>query len=51
MLRIDALDVEDITRVAYQNMHDSELGVTALGPTHGLVHLTMLRRENIIMRV
>lgn len=49
-LRIDCLDKEDLHRVAYKDLHDNEISVTALGPTHGLLSITTLRRDNMMWR-
>ena len=35
-LRIDAIDAEEVKRVAWQYLNDAEIAVTALGPLHGI---------------
>jgi processing peptidase subunit beta len=44
MMRIDAIDAEEIKRVAWQYLNDSEVAVTALGPLHGMITYVELRR-------
>merc|ERR1711862_801042 len=36
ILRINAVDAEEVKRVAYQYLNDAEVSVTGLGPLHGL---------------
>jgi len=44
ILRIDAIDAEEVKRVAWQYLNDSEVAVTALGPLHGMPTYVDLRR-------
>jgi len=50
ILRIDALDAEEIKRVAWQYLNDSEVAVTALGPLHGMPTYVDLRRSTTMHR-
>jgi processing peptidase subunit beta len=45
ILRIDAIDAEEIKRVAWQYLSDAEVAVTALGPLHGMPTYVDLRRK------
>lgn len=36
LLRIDAVDAEEVKRVAWKYLNDAEVAVTALGPLHGM---------------
>merc|ERR1711862_263102 len=36
ILRINAIDAEEVKRVAYQYLNDAEIAVTGLGPLHGM---------------
>lgn len=49
-VRIDAIDAEDVKRVAFHYLHDSELSVSALGPTHGLPEHCIIRMQNCMRR-
>jgi len=44
VLRIDAIDSEEVKRVAWQYCNDSDIAVTALGPLHGMPTYMELRR-------
>jgi len=50
MLRIDAIDAEEIKRVAYTYLNDAEIAITALGPLHGLPAYLDIRRMTIMHR-
>jgi processing peptidase subunit beta len=50
ILRIDALDAEEIKRVAWQYLNDSDIAVTALGPLHGMPTYVDLRRQTTMHR-
>jgi len=50
IMRIDALDAEEIKRVAWQYLNDSEISVTALGPLHGMVSYLEMRRMTTMHR-
>merc|ERR1712107_638718 len=50
MPRIDAIDAEEIKRVAYAYLNDSEIAITALGPLHGLPVYMDIRRMTIMHR-
>jgi len=43
-LRIDAIDAEEVKRVAWQYTNDTDIAVTALGPLHGIPTYVELRR-------
>jgi len=44
VLRIDAIDAEEIKRVAWKYLNDNEIAVTGLGPLHGMPQYFDLRR-------
>jgi len=44
ILRIDAIDAEEVKRVAWQYLNDTDIAVTALGPLHGMPTYVELRR-------
>jgi len=44
ILRIEAIDAEEVKRVAYKYLNDGEVAVTALGPLHGMPQYYDLRR-------
>merc|ERR1740115_366452 len=44
VLRIDAIDAEEVKRVAWQYCNDSDIAITALGPLHGMPTYVELRR-------
>jgi len=48
--RIDAVDCEDVKRIAYDKLHDSEISITLLGPTHGFGTYHNLRFHNMMRR-
>jgi len=50
ILRIDAIDSEEIKRVAYTYLNDQEIAATALGPLHGWPQYVDLRRQTIMHR-
>jgi len=50
ILRINAIDAEEIKRVAWQYLNDSEVAVTALGPLHGMPTYVDLRRSTTMHR-
>lgn len=50
MLRIDAVDAEEVKRVAWQYLNDAEIAVTALGPIHGFPQYMDLRRTTSMHR-
>lgn len=50
ILRIDAIDAEEVKRVAYTYLNDQEVAVTALGPLHGFPQYLDLRRQTIMHR-
>lgn len=50
MLRIDAIDAEEVKRVAYKYLNDQEVAVTALGPLHGMPQYYALRRSTVMHR-
>merc|ERR1712113_1339412 len=44
ILRIDAIDAEEVKRVAWKYLNDGEISATALGPLHGFPQFYDLRR-------
>merc|ERR1712048_1022389 len=50
LLRIDAIDAEEVKRVAWQYCNDTEVAVTALGPIHGFPQYMDLRRSTTMHR-
>merc|ERR1712060_700506 len=44
ILRIDAIDAEEVKRVAWKYLNDGEISTTALGPLHGMPQFYDLRR-------
>jgi len=50
LLRIDALDSEEVKRVAYKYLNDAEVAVTALGPLHGMPFYMDLRKQTSMHR-
>merc|ERR1719215_2365183 len=50
MLRIDAIDAEEVKRVAYKYLNDQEVAVTALGPLHGMPQYFDVRRATCMHR-
>jgi processing peptidase subunit beta len=50
VLRINAIDAEEIKRIAWQYLNDAEVAVTALGPLHGMPTYVDLRRSTTMHR-
>merc|ERR1712224_574348 len=50
LLRIDAIDAEEVKRVAWDRLNDQEITVTALGPLHGMPQYMELRRATNMHR-
>merc|ERR1712224_50249 len=50
LLRIDAIDAEEIKRVAWDRLNDHEIAVTTLGPLHGMPQYMELRRATNMHR-
>lgn len=50
MLRIEAVDAEEVKRVAYKYLNDQEISVTALRPLHGMPELYILRQATQMVR-
>merc|ERR1712241_1005986 len=50
ILRIDAIDAEEVKRVAWQYLNDNEIAVTALGPLHGMPQYYVLRQATFMYR-
>ena len=42
--RLDKIDSDEIKRVAWNKLHDAEVTLTAIGPTHGLLTVYDVRR-------
>jgi processing peptidase subunit beta len=49
-LRVDAIDGEDLKRVAYKYLHDAEISIASLGPLHGLPDHYHIRRNTAMWR-
>jgi processing peptidase subunit beta len=43
--RLDKIDAEEVKRVAWQKLHDAEIAVIGLGPTHGLLQHYEIRKH------
>merc|ERR1719468_179783 len=50
LLRIEAVDAQEVKRVAWKYLNDAEIAVTGLGPLHGLVSYYELRRNTAMHR-
>lgn len=50
MLRIDAVDAEEVKRVAYKYCNDQEISCTGLGPLHGMPQFYSLRQATTMVR-
>jgi len=50
ILRIEAVDAEEVKRVAWKYLNDQEVAVTALGPLHGMPQYYDLRRATCMHR-
>eukprot|EP00929_Paragymnodinium_shiwhaense_P054996 TRINITY_DN2757_c0_g3_i1.p1 TRINITY_DN2757_c0_g3~~TRINITY_DN2757_c0_g3_i1.p1 ORF type:complete len:465 (+),score=147.65 TRINITY_DN2757_c0_g3_i1:83-1477(+) len=50
LLRIDAVDAEEVKRVAWDRLNDNEISITALGPLHGMPQYMELRRATNMHR-
>merc|ERR1712228_271733 len=50
ILRIDAIDAEEVKRVAWQYLNDNEVAATGLGPLHGMPQYYDLRRQTMMHR-
>jgi processing peptidase subunit beta len=50
MIRIDAIDAEEVKRVAWKYLNDAEISATALGPIHGHPQYMDLRRMTTMHR-
>jgi len=48
--RLHYIDAEEIRRVAWKYLHDSEISTVALGPAHGFPTVVHLRRDNMMQR-
>jgi processing peptidase subunit beta len=49
-LRIEAVDSEDVKRVAWKYLNDNEISATGLGPLHGMPQFYDLRRMTCMHR-
>ncbi|CAE7234660.1 MPPbeta [Symbiodinium natans] len=49
MLRIDAVDAEEVKRVSYKYLNDQEISCTALGPLHGMPELYIMRQATALL--
>ncbi|SJK85783.1 mitochondrial processing peptidase [Babesia microti strain RI] len=50
IIRLQAIDSEEIKRVAWKYLHDQEIAVTALGPIHGIPPLHDIRQKTYWLR-
>merc|ERR1712241_285217 len=50
VLRIDAIDAEEVKRVAWKYLNDNEIAVTGLGPLHGMHQYYVLRQMTFMHR-
>jgi len=50
ILRIEAVDSEEVKRVAWKYLNDNEIAVTALGPLHGMPQYYVLRQQTFMYR-
>lgn len=50
ILRIEAVDGEEVKRVAWKYLNDAEISITGLGPLHGLPSYYELRRGTLMHR-
>jgi len=50
LLRIDAVDAEEVKRVAWDRLNDNEIAVTGLGPLHGMPQYMEIRRASNMHR-
>merc|ERR1719444_362221 len=50
LFRIDGVDAQEVKRVAWKYLNDSEIAVTGLGPLHGLPSYYEMRRSNTMHR-
>jgi len=50
LLRIDAVDAEEVKRCAWDRLNDAEIAVTGLGPLHGMPQYMELRRASNMHR-
>jgi len=50
ILRIEAIDAEEVKRVAWKYLNDNEIAVTALGPLHGMPQYYVLRQATYMYR-
>jgi len=50
MLRIDAVDAEEVKRVAYKYLNDQEIAITGLGPLHGMPQFYSMRQKTAMVR-
>merc|ERR1712203_739046 len=50
VLRIEAVDAEEVKRVAWKYLNDAEISTTALGPLHGFPQYYDLRRATCMHR-
>lgn len=49
-LRLDAIDAEEVKRVAWERLNDGEVSITALGPLHGMPPYFEIRRMTYFHR-
>jgi len=43
--RIEAVDADEVRRVAWKYLHDAEIAITGIGPLHGLMSYYYIRRQ------
>ncbi|KAL8448475.1 hypothetical protein Emed_003809 [Eimeria media] len=50
LTRLNAIDADEIKRVAWKHLHDREVAVSAMGPLHGMPQLIDIRRATFLLR-
>ncbi|CDJ41282.1 mitochondrial-processing peptidase beta subunit, putative [Eimeria tenella] len=50
LMRLNAIDADEIKRVAWKYLHDKEVAVSAMGPLHGMPQLIDIRRATYWLR-
>lgn len=50
LTRLNAIDADEIKRVAWKHLHDREVAVSAMGPLHGMPQLIDIRRATFWLR-
>lgn len=50
ILRINAVDSEEVKRIAWKYLNDAEVAITGLGPLHGMPTYMEMRRATLMHR-